>query len=385
MVFCFRCSRISRVLLFQVYKVQLKQETMGKENADAPKTVRIFRGVQGDKNRKGELYGVENLLKFKDGSFMAEVWKSSGDRPPKGKKGIQPMRVDDMAKVLGKMTEKEVEEIGSTFHEAFDKAAGDAAARDAGSQNIDGLLGQNAINHQDFFVTGRGDAALRPGDVGFDEEVGGASQAVLNVLDRGGGMDDESAPEQVSPNESSPDNHAITRFLKGQTIINHQDLLDAERGDAALKEGDEGFDEEMGGASQMVLNALDRGQIDGASDSESIPEPSSPGKGVLDSKKFHPIPPIKESPPSIRYPEEDLIEAVSGSAFEPRPLPTIEESPPPVRHVQETSPRQEDGAAAPKKSKKRATPSKGEAPKTTFSALDIFIPTYKKKRKKTKK
>jgi len=53
----------------QVYKVQLKKQTLGglEEGKNQPQ---IFRGVAGEKHRKGELFGLENLLKFKDGSFM---------------------------------------------------------------------------------------------------------------------------------------------------------------------------------------------------------------------------------------------------------------------------------------------------------------------------
>ena len=79
----------------QVYKVQLKKQTLG-HNTDGKNQPQIFRGVAKDKNRcvlspsrgghlytllisrfaynfhrKGELFGLENLLKFKDGSFMS--------------------------------------------------------------------------------------------------------------------------------------------------------------------------------------------------------------------------------------------------------------------------------------------------------------------------
>jgi SNF2 family DNA or RNA helicase len=60
----------------QIYKVHLKQETIGDVEETAAhhaKPSRLFRAVQGDKYRKGELYGLENLLKYKDGAFMDEV------------------------------------------------------------------------------------------------------------------------------------------------------------------------------------------------------------------------------------------------------------------------------------------------------------------------
>ena len=53
----------------QVYKVQLKKQTLG-GNAEGKNQPHIFKGVDRDENRKGELFGLENLLKFRDGSFM---------------------------------------------------------------------------------------------------------------------------------------------------------------------------------------------------------------------------------------------------------------------------------------------------------------------------
>lgn len=53
----------------QVYKVQLKKQTLG-GNIDGTNQPSIFKGVDKDDKRKGELFGLENLLMFRDGSFM---------------------------------------------------------------------------------------------------------------------------------------------------------------------------------------------------------------------------------------------------------------------------------------------------------------------------
>ena len=53
----------------QVYKVQLKKQTLG-GNVDGKNQPEIFKGVDKDRNRKGELFGIENLLMYRDGSFM---------------------------------------------------------------------------------------------------------------------------------------------------------------------------------------------------------------------------------------------------------------------------------------------------------------------------
>jgi hypothetical protein len=57
--------------LRQVYKTQLKKETMvDVANPERERAVRIFRGVQNDPSRRGELFGLSNLLRYEDGCLM---------------------------------------------------------------------------------------------------------------------------------------------------------------------------------------------------------------------------------------------------------------------------------------------------------------------------
>lgn len=96
--------------LRQVYKTQLKSETIidvaDQKRASA---ARFFRGVAGAKERKGELFGITNLLKFRDGTFM--------NYAPKESESCQyGVGVHDTTKVLEivqNMTEEEFEEIGN--------------------------------------------------------------------------------------------------------------------------------------------------------------------------------------------------------------------------------------------------------------------------------
>lgn len=54
-----------------MYKTQLKNETIVDiEGERREVTARLFRGVDGDRSRQGELFGTANLLRFKDGTFM---------------------------------------------------------------------------------------------------------------------------------------------------------------------------------------------------------------------------------------------------------------------------------------------------------------------------
>ena len=51
--------------------MQLKNETIvDVDEARRNTAARLFRGVDGDRSRQGELFGTANLLRFKDGTFM---------------------------------------------------------------------------------------------------------------------------------------------------------------------------------------------------------------------------------------------------------------------------------------------------------------------------
>ncbi|OEU22565.1 SNF2_N-domain-containing protein, partial [Fragilariopsis cylindrus CCMP1102] len=60
------------IYLRQIYKMHLKKDALeDKKNDDSHEAPRVFRGVQGDKHMKGELFGTENLFRFKEnGSFL---------------------------------------------------------------------------------------------------------------------------------------------------------------------------------------------------------------------------------------------------------------------------------------------------------------------------
>ena len=53
-----------QIYLRQIYKLHLKQDTFEEQDETHHAAPRIFRGVQGDKHRKGELFGTENLFRF---------------------------------------------------------------------------------------------------------------------------------------------------------------------------------------------------------------------------------------------------------------------------------------------------------------------------------
>lgn len=178
----------------QLYKIQLKNFTIGpaqdEQSTGDSEAARLFRGVDGDKDRKGELFGMENLLKFKDGSFMDDLWKSA--RKSTGLKGLERFGLRSATEVadgIEGMSEEAVNDIGenvaaAAFREAASKAAdGDGEQNGERSSVLDLLRGDNAKSHGDYMRADRGDALFKPGDEGFDEEMGGYSQGVHYVME----------------------------------------------------------------------------------------------------------------------------------------------------------------------------------------------------------
>lgn len=95
--------------LRQVYKTQLQKETIvNVEDTDRSKAKRLFRGVEGDKSRKGELFGIENLLKFKDGHFINYASKVSESK----QYGVGVHGTEDLLKQVQDMDEEEFDAIG---------------------------------------------------------------------------------------------------------------------------------------------------------------------------------------------------------------------------------------------------------------------------------
>jgi len=157
----------------QVYKVQLKKQTFGSLMNDENQP-QIFRGVSQDQNRKGELFGVENLLSFKDGSFMDKIWKTASNTQQvfhASKLG------DDLAKTdpedLEMRVEGEDESQGEKNHTPMKNFVQKNSDDDDNSEVSD--LG---FNHQDYFRQDRGRARVLEGEDGYEEEMGGESQVI---------------------------------------------------------------------------------------------------------------------------------------------------------------------------------------------------------------
>jgi hypothetical protein len=99
--------------LRQVYKTQLKTETIiESKDEDREKSARLFRGVAGDKERKGELFGLANLLKFKDGTFMDYASNKADSR----RYGVGVTQTENLLQSVDGMTGEEFAAIGDDDH-----------------------------------------------------------------------------------------------------------------------------------------------------------------------------------------------------------------------------------------------------------------------------
>ncbi len=188
--------------LRQLYKVHLKQETLLDETSAKPRAARLFRGVQGDKYRKGELFGYVNLFRFKDGSFLNDIWKKTG-------RGVESQCSNDLVMheasklsdaLLGIGSDKvdevlddestQIEEMAQlAIREVEPDSANVDKSRQAMTRNGDEsasiALHVQAFDHHDLFREDRGRAAVEEGEEGFDEEMGGATQNLVAIFEEG--------------------------------------------------------------------------------------------------------------------------------------------------------------------------------------------------------
>lgn len=188
--------------LRQIYKVHLKQQTLKSDDYTAVQPARMFRGVNGDKNRKGELFGLENLLQFKDGSFMESLWKAAAAIPKKSTADTYTAGdlVDALQGVSTDLIENGLEDEEAEFSDVIE----------SGFDNED----VQGFNHEDFLREDRGDAAVREGDEGYDEEMGAESQLVVDQAFEEIDDSDKESTEQIAPENSEDAEKELLANLK---------------------------------------------------------------------------------------------------------------------------------------------------------------------------
>lgn len=144
----------------------MKSETIvDLKNLERRKSSRLFRGVAGDENRKGELFGSENLLKFKDGTFMNYASRMMESR----RYGVGVYDTSDLLETVKDLSEEELNDIG-----------------------------------QDGNMFGDIAKCTQANDSDCDEEVnlGGMSQAVMEVCEQVDGIGRPSTPPVPIPKEN---------------------------------------------------------------------------------------------------------------------------------------------------------------------------------------
>jgi hypothetical protein len=208
------------VYLRQIYKSHLKKETLEgnvDKNSSAP---RVFRGVQGDSDRKGELFGTENLFRFKDGSFLETIWAEAGGGGPRAQEGRRSMgglEVHDTAKLssallgMGEDYERVLEEkdaindiatIASRVRKKIKKADANTTANHKSDSESDSELDDTlnvktrAVNHNDLMRSDKGGAKISANDEEAAEEMGGGTQDAFQVYERVAGPDLEESDEE---------------------------------------------------------------------------------------------------------------------------------------------------------------------------------------------
>ena len=218
--------------LRQLYKVHLKQETLVDEASAKPRAARLFRGVQGDKYRKGELFGYVNLFRFKDGSFLNDIWKRTGRGVATPSRGDLVMHEasalsDALLGIGGDKVDEVLDDEPSQIEELVKSVCQDASVGAQGplkgsetrveKQETSPIeLNVQAFDHRDLFREDRGRAAVEQGEDGFDEEMGGATQDLVQIFEEGVVMLPENPqdgstdpPEQEVRNNSTVSDRAI--------------------------------------------------------------------------------------------------------------------------------------------------------------------------------
>jgi hypothetical protein len=345
----------------QIYKVQLTKDTMGAlqgDQSDPSEASRLFRGVHGDKDRKGELFGMENLLKYKDGSFMEDLWKSS--KTNKSMKGLEKFGLrsnTDMAKGLEGMTPEAVIELGGNIADAqflkqASKLSDDDDEEQAAVQTIsvaDILRGDNARNHEDFLRSDRGDALYQEGDDGFYEEMGGQSQAAHYVMENADvPMDYDEGIKPVVDKTANPVAAAYP--------------IRANLGPSPVLSRTRPFPFDV----QPVSTA-------------DVPSPVRSAPTVpLPQQSLHSASTRQEEPPESRPTMTSPAATDAQSSISASPPSRLEPMQSNVASI--SRPRK------PRKEKvNQSVSDTGKTGETTFTTKDLFLPSYTKKKKKKKK
>jgi len=228
--------------LRQVYKVHLKQETFrAAEGSDALAPPRAFVGVEKDKYRKGELFGVENLLKFeKDSRFVDKVFKQTKRRHGdpinsdelavawgKGedilKQEHKALVVKEIERLIGEQGADESNDVESTACGAIEDEAKEDEAKEDEAKEDDDL--DDSFEHKHFFQR-----KLKPA---YDDNtfMGGQSQMVDVFVGKGAEPETEESVEEEHSFSPEPELVSTPNKTNGPSLHSAYNPQDDESGD----------------------------------------------------------------------------------------------------------------------------------------------------------
>jgi len=207
--------------LRQLYKTDLKTETM--EDLEQPEGAgmeRRFRGVAGDQKRKGELFGLANLLSYKDGNFRNYKSTTSSNIRQYGS-GVYLS--EDVRAAVVNMPEQEFKTLGPGT--SLVNVASQSFPADA-----------NPAPQPNGLEEGR------PLDDEPENELGGESQVDIAVLEKATTTEAGNPKADLAPKNDStangdqePDEPSSDEDIGGETQINMaiSERAQVEVGDAA--------------------------------------------------------------------------------------------------------------------------------------------------------
>jgi Helicase conserved C-terminal domain len=359
------------IYLRQIYKMHLKQDTLTEAvdaNAAAP---RVFRGVQGDTHRKGELFGFENLFRFKDGSFLEDIWAEAGESGAKDSSGLQMHRSENLASVLigiggnfdfeRSLEEKDnvslIQEMSQnaktstlTAREGKDLGIEDSDSEDSMNEPEEPLQKKiRAVNHGDLFRSDKGGAAIQEGEEGFDEEMGAATQDAYAVYEeRKEDSDDDDNDDAASVGSHLSEasvNETLVQGVISDPAIDSELAASPTKCSRAERLPSSYSSNEFEGTAGLENCAFESEKIHTRAET---PAPAfSASDSDLQTRKTEPSTPRKEKTPSIKLDSTAVTQ--SKTKIQLAGVLDVENA------------------------------------KTEFSISDLQLPTYGKKKKKKKK
>ncbi|KAL3916299.1 MAG: hypothetical protein SGILL_005239, partial [Bacillariaceae sp.] len=357
------------VYIRQIYKKMLKQGTLSED--EWSHLSKLFRGVQGDKSRKGELFGYENLFRFKDGSFLDDIWiagkgkkdssglkiRQSGQLSEALKNNIQfedKLQEIENVEILEALSERAVEkDKSSEKKDAFDLH--DTDSEDESDDEIKPLKDRvKVVAHKDIYFKDKGGAAVAEDEDAYEEEMGGGTQDAYAVY------------EQKKDDIDSDSDDAVASVGAASHHSSNSDVNQRDTGTPPAP------------PPPAVATAGLRTTRSDGEDPEEAQSEGEAGKAREDTT-VDPAAAIAAAKIIDCKPENPPDSKPSAESADTKKATEDAESSPQAKHVSKKAP-----SKANRKIQLGGVPDVENA-NTEFSMADLQLPTYARKKKKKKK